>query len=1279
MAIFHLHCSYGSRVGGQSALAAALYVLREGKYARGRDDLVVSGCGNLPAWCDGDPVRLFAAADRYERANGRLYVEAEGALPVELDLEQQDDLVRAFMAEFAPGLPFVYGMHAGRPTEEKPRNRHFHGLVNERVNDGVLRDERQWFRRANRRNPAAGGAPKDRSLKGHGWVDETRNLWERLANEALEQAGRPERVTAQSHRDRIARAEADGDHETAECLRLHPPGVHVGPTASAIERGRSGRPGRMSDRGGHARARAANAARLRAEVESVDQELKEHERAAVAAARDAGVEEGLIATAQSGSPDKVVALDVATDRRRQEIRAAAWAVELDDEAIERVRDDAEPDDPELGWRAVAAVTAERRERRETAVSAAGSVGLDVHLVYSTARQRDVDPVVFLEQETDNRRVTILAAARAELLEDKEIRRLFSAAESRRAGSGWQAVVDATVERRQEKADAERAAGNVGLDVAAVYLEARDRVPGEDPVHYLKTAAAERADEMIQEAQRALLNPKQIAKIIREAESRQAGSGLRTLVEVTAVRRTRKDAAERAALAVDIDGPAFFALAWEPDTDPIQALEQINWKRASEIMADARAALFDEKEIHRIRDEAESRQPASGLRAVVQATRAREEEIREAARAVSLDRSEIERIRSEAALEKAGSEWAAVIAATAERNERRLAAELAARNMGLDIDAVDGARRNLGENPVTYLEGAVAKRQAEIEAEAEEVLLDDETIAFIFAEAESKTPGSGWRAIVEATEEQKADFLAAARAALLDDEASLRIRAAADSKAPRSGWATLAAATTGRRKRKDAAESKAGECGLDIEAIYAGATERNEDPIKALEQEIRVERLHLDQQAARYETLVGQPGGRDLYNAWLTELDPAWRSGGKLTGELVDRALDAAEADSRLERLTRALEHGEAASFYHGEVDTDHQVTLSLIDEAVEAAEEIVRRSSVAAEQGDLGCAAPTTDSTILRLAWKIERAVDAAEAALPTAPRNLGGPDSTVPAASNDTLDRVAAAAPNLLLQEMVEEVRDRYDEKRRRESEIQYLSQATTIEHARATRSWKASRDGPTPTRDSVEATVREKHRSAVHDAFRIACDGMAAHGESGALTLDERGRLARYLSEERLPFTTPYPANPSHRPFAVSDATFDAAEAAAGTRRVAETVSAIRSLHWYTASARQQSESSFDWKKGTGPEEIRDVVIEIIEDAWHEVDRLDLRAARRELDRRDYTRGDRERRRIAQPPTSTERVGPTRGVSSRKRFDKPRASTGAERMASTDDEPDRGGRPGR
>lgn len=159
MAIYLLHSSYGSRKDGDSAVDELRYVLRQGQYARGRDRCVESECRNLPRWCGDDPFALFAAADRWERANARLYQELEGALPVELDSEQCVELVRA-MAEAVAGdrLPYAWGIHEGRPGEPgKPRNRHWHLLFVERINDGVVRDASRWFRRANRRDPAAEG------------------------------------------------------------------------------------------------------------------------------------------------------------------------------------------------------------------------------------------------------------------------------------------------------------------------------------------------------------------------------------------------------------------------------------------------------------------------------------------------------------------------------------------------------------------------------------------------------------------------------------------------------------------------------------------------------------------------------------------------------------------------------------------------------------------------------------------------------------------------------------------------------------------------------------------------------------------------------------------------------------------------------------------------------------------------------------------------------------------------------------------------------------------
>ncbi len=295
MAICHVRCSSGSRGGGQSGAAKVDYVQREGKYAPGRDDLVASGSGNLPAWAEGDARALFAAADVYERANGRLFVEVESALPNELDAKQRGALVRAWVEELASGkLPYTYAVHAGQPKAPgEEANPHVHVVLSERVNDGVSRDAAGWFRRANRKDPASGGAAKDRRLKDRSWVEATRGRWERLVNAHLERAGRGERITAESHATRIERAEAAGDRATAEHLRRHPPGRHLGPAAAAMERDRAGRAGRVTDRGELARATAAETARLREELAAVDRQLRrlreESERPRGAEARPAAV------------------------------------------------------------------------------------------------------------------------------------------------------------------------------------------------------------------------------------------------------------------------------------------------------------------------------------------------------------------------------------------------------------------------------------------------------------------------------------------------------------------------------------------------------------------------------------------------------------------------------------------------------------------------------------------------------------------------------------------------------------------------------------------------------------------------------------------------------------------------------------------------------------------------------------------------------------------------------------------------------------------------------
>ena len=72
------------------------------------------------------------------------------------------------------------------------------------------------------------GGAKGRKLKRHKWLAGVRVVYERLLNEALERAGRPERVTCESHRTRMARAEDQGDHEVVDHLQVDDRDVDIG-------------------------------------------------------------------------------------------------------------------------------------------------------------------------------------------------------------------------------------------------------------------------------------------------------------------------------------------------------------------------------------------------------------------------------------------------------------------------------------------------------------------------------------------------------------------------------------------------------------------------------------------------------------------------------------------------------------------------------------------------------------------------------------------------------------------------------------------------------------------------------------------------------------------------------------------------------------------------------------------------------------------------------------------------------------------------------------------
>ena len=227
VAVFHLKMSVGSRAGGQSARAKADYIEREGRYEQDREELEHRESGNMPEWAKDDPRSYWEAADEYERANGRLYREVQFALPKELNEEQRRELASGFARRLTEGerLPYTLAIHRG-----DGENPHAHLMFSERSNDGIERSREQWFRRANRSEPEKGGAQKSRVAVPQAWLEQTRKAWAREANEALEHAGREERVDHRSLASLRDEAERSGDLERAAELSREP-NVHLGPEA----------------------------------------------------------------------------------------------------------------------------------------------------------------------------------------------------------------------------------------------------------------------------------------------------------------------------------------------------------------------------------------------------------------------------------------------------------------------------------------------------------------------------------------------------------------------------------------------------------------------------------------------------------------------------------------------------------------------------------------------------------------------------------------------------------------------------------------------------------------------------------------------------------------------------------------------------------------------------------------------------------------------------------------------------------------------------------------
>ena len=200
MAIFHLAVRHANRRQGRSALAHVQYLTRAGAAARRRDgdQCVHVEHRNMPPWAQANPRAFWAAADTYERANGRLYTELDITLPRELPRPAQVAVARAFIDRAIGTVhPCSWAVRVRRALDggEHP---YVLLMVSERTHDGIARGPDLFFRRANPDDPAHGGAAKDPAWNHRDKVAELRAAWAETANQALERAGLAARMDHRS-------------------------------------------------------------------------------------------------------------------------------------------------------------------------------------------------------------------------------------------------------------------------------------------------------------------------------------------------------------------------------------------------------------------------------------------------------------------------------------------------------------------------------------------------------------------------------------------------------------------------------------------------------------------------------------------------------------------------------------------------------------------------------------------------------------------------------------------------------------------------------------------------------------------------------------------------------------------------------------------------------------------------------------------------------------------------------------------------------------------------
>ena len=192
----HYHLSVKSKNKGY-ATGHYLYIARLMQYENVRkksDEILeyVEPGKCMPSWVK-DPIEFWQAADTFERANAKVYMEYEIALPNKFTSEQRKTLIETFLDKHIvpQQYPHSYAIHNVKSRLSGEEQPHCHLMFSLKADDGIERSAEQYFKRYNPQDPGKGGAKKIQLQDGHAdystFLLYIRKAWENHLNDALAQ------------------------------------------------------------------------------------------------------------------------------------------------------------------------------------------------------------------------------------------------------------------------------------------------------------------------------------------------------------------------------------------------------------------------------------------------------------------------------------------------------------------------------------------------------------------------------------------------------------------------------------------------------------------------------------------------------------------------------------------------------------------------------------------------------------------------------------------------------------------------------------------------------------------------------------------------------------------------------------------------------------------------------------------------------------------------------------------------------------------------------------